>query len=106
MPTRRLSRQQKHFQIPTEITLSNDMVNHRTVVEVIASDRPGLLADIGRCFKNLNLNLLSARISTLGEHIEDVFFLVDAENQPLKDTQVVETLQQALNSTISEALER
>ncbi|EAR10221.1 [protein-PII] uridylyltransferase [Reinekea blandensis] len=105
-PKRRISRQLKHFQIPAEITVSNDMVNHRTVVEVVASDRPGLLADIGRCFRRLELTLLNARISTLGEHVEDVFFLVDRQGLPLMNSSDVERLQNELKSTISEAMDR
>jgi [protein-PII] uridylyltransferase len=106
MPNRRISRQQKHFQVPAEITVSNDMVNHRTVVEVVAADRPGLLADIGRSFRRLNLTLLNARIATLGEHVEDVFFLVDDKGLPLMNSDDVERLQNELKSTISEVMER
>ncbi|MEJ2042160.1 MAG: [protein-PII] uridylyltransferase [Reinekea sp.] len=103
---RRISRQQKHFKIEPEITVSNDMVNHRTVVEVVAADRPGLLADIGRCFRRLKLSLLNARISTLGEHVEDVFFVVDDSGLPLMRSADVEALQCELKETISEAMER
>ncbi len=103
---RRITRQLKHFKIPAEVTVSNDMLNHRTVVEVIAADRPGLLADIGRCFRRLNLTLLNARISTLGEHVEDVFFIVDKDDEPLSNLAVVEQLQSELIDTISEAMER
>jgi [protein-PII] uridylyltransferase len=106
LPTRRISRQLKHFQLPAEITISNDMTKQRTIVEVVAPDRPGLLADIGRCFRNLNLTLLNARISTLGEHVEDVFFVVDDNNLPLMKSEEVETLQRELKETISEAMER
>ena len=103
---RRISRQQKHFQMPAEITVSNDMVNHRTVVEIIASDRPGLLADIGRTFRRLKLTLLNAKISTLGEHVEDVFFVVDDNNLPLMNSADVVRLQTELKDTISEAMDR
>lgn len=103
---RRVSRQLKHFQVPTEIIISNDAVNHRTIVEVVAADRPGLLADIGRCFKNQKLMLQNARISTLGEHVEDVFFIVDEHGEPLHSSAAVESLQNELTQTISEALER
>ncbi len=106
IPTRRLTRQQKHFQIPAEILISNDMSNHRTVVEILASDRPGLLADIGHCFRRQNLILLNARISTLSEQVEDVFFVVDENHQPLKDPVTVEKLQEDLKVTISEAMDR
>jgi [protein-PII] uridylyltransferase len=106
IPNRRVTRQLKHFQVPAEVTVSNDMVNNRTVVEVMAADRPGLLADIGRCFRRLNLTLLSARISTLGEHVEDVFFILDEKGNQLRDLEDVQTLQTELLETISEAMER
>ncbi|MDO7645053.1 MAG: [protein-PII] uridylyltransferase [Reinekea forsetii] len=105
-PQRRLSRQQKHFQILPEITVSNDMLNQRTVVELLASDRPGLLADIGRCFRRLQLTLQNARIATLGEHVEDVFFLVDANGEPLHSSADVERLQYELTETILEVMDR
>jgi [protein-PII] uridylyltransferase len=106
LPNRRISRQLKHFQMPAEIIVSNDMDKQRTVVEIVASDRPGLLADIGRCFRDQKLTLLNARISTLGDHIEDVFFVVDENNLPLMNSEVVEKLQRQLKETISEAMER
>jgi [protein-PII] uridylyltransferase len=106
LPNRRISRQLKHFQMPAEIIVSNDMDKQRTVVEIVASDRPGLLADIGRCFRDQKLTLLNARISTLGDHIEDVFFVVDENNLPLMNSDVVEKLQRQLKETISEAMER
>lgn len=105
-PNRRLSRQQKHFQIQTNILISTDLRNNRTVVEVTAPDRPGLLADIGRCFKRLHLVLLNAKILTLGERIEDVFFIVDQQGEPLKNLKDVAELHNELKETISEAMER
>lgn len=101
-PNRRLSRRLKHFSIAPEITISNDPLNLRTVVEIITSDRPGLLADMGRAFKRLDLSLQSARISTLGERVEDVFFLVDNNNEPLHDPLRVAELQKHLTDIILE----
>ncbi len=101
-PQRRISRRLKHFSIPPEITVSNDPVNQRTVVQIITSDRPGLLADIGRTFKRLDLRMQSARISTLGERVEDVFFIVDNQNEPLHDAKRVAELQQRLVETIEQ----
>src|SRR5690606_6494934 len=47
---RRMPRRHKHFRVPTQVIISNDIVNDRTVVEVQTLDRPGLLARIGRMF--------------------------------------------------------
>lgn len=101
-PNRRLSRRLKHFAMPPQITVSNDPANQRTVVEIITSDRPGLLADIGRAFKRLDLRMQSARIATLGERVEDVFFVVDRDDEPLHEPRLVENLQSTLEAIIVE----
>jgi len=38
----------------------------------------------------------NAKIATLGERVEDVFFVTDADNQPLSDPQLCLRLQQAI----------
>lgn len=105
-PNRRISRQQKHFTTVPEINISNDVVNQRTIVDISSPDRPGLLADIGRCFKRQNLIILNARIATMGGNIEDVFFVVDENHQPLQEYDDVVALQKDLLSTISEVIDR
>ena len=46
--TRRAPRQVRMFSTPTQITFSEDPVNRRTIVELIAGDRPGLLSHIAQ----------------------------------------------------------
>ena len=58
--TRRAPRQVRMFSTPTQITFSEDPVNRRTIVELIAGDRPGLLSQIaqglhGRARRHLQL---------------------------------------------------
>lgn len=105
-PRRRVTRHLKHFQMPAEIIISNDKNNLHTIVEVTASDRPGLLADIGRCLRTLGYVVQSARISTLGEHVEDIFFLVNQRGLPLTSSAAVTELQQTLQATIAETMQR
>lgn len=99
---RRLPRLLKHFDVRTEVNLSNDLVHQRTVVEIITLDRPGLLARIGRIFMEHGVNLQNARIATLGERAEDVFFLTDANQQPLSDPALCERLCEALRTQLDE----
>jgi len=51
----------------------------------VAADRPGILSSISRVFLRAGVVVQAARIGTLGERIEDVFFITDQNNQPLSD---------------------
>jgi len=82
---RRTPRQLKHFAFPTEVTLSNDTINQRTVLEVVTPDRPGLLARVGQVLLDHRVRLTNAKIATLGERVEDVFFVTDEHGDPIRD---------------------
>ncbi len=93
---RRVPRQLKHFAFPTEVTLSNDTVNQRTIMEVITPDRPGLLAHVGRILLESGVSLVTARITTLGERVEDVFVITDQQNRPISDAALCAHLQKTV----------
>ncbi|MBZ2167579.1 [protein-PII] uridylyltransferase [Marinobacter sp. F4216] len=93
---RRTPRQLKHFAFPTEVTFSNDTINQRTVMEVITPDRPGLLARIGQVLLDHRVRLSNAKIATLGERVEDVFFITDEQGAPISDASLCRDLQQGL----------
>jgi [protein-PII] uridylyltransferase len=93
---RRVPRQLKHFAFEPQVTISNDAGRPVTVVELSAPDRPGLLARIGKIFLEFDLSLQNAKIATLGERVEDVFFITDAHNHPLSDPQLCSRLQETI----------
>jgi [protein-PII] uridylyltransferase len=76
-------RQLRHFQTPTRVHFSDDSRNGRTVMEVVAADRPGLLSAVGWALADCRVRLQNAKIATFGERAEDVFFVTDAGNRPL-----------------------
>ncbi len=90
---RRTPRQLKSFAMPTRTSISNDISSGLTVLEVISPDRPGLLARIGRIFLYFGIRLQNAKIATLGERVEDVFFICDRDGHPLSDPQLCKALQ-------------
>lgn len=93
---RRLPRQLKHFTIPTQVLFQPDPYNDRTVMEVISSDRPGLLSQIGKALMECGVRLQNAKIATLGARVEDIFFVTDAQNQPLHDAVQMERVRQRI----------
>ncbi len=93
---RRVPRQLKLFTTPTRMTISNDPIAQQTVLEVITPDRPGLLARIGRIFVEFGISVRKAKISSIGERVEDFFFITDANNQPISDPDLCRQLQQAI----------
>jgi [protein-PII] uridylyltransferase len=71
------------FNTPTQIALSVDERNSRSVLELVAGDRPGLLCDVGKVLMEQRVELHAAKIMTVGERAEDVFYLTDFDNRPL-----------------------
>ncbi|QKT02444.1 [protein-PII] uridylyltransferase [Ectothiorhodospiraceae bacterium 2226] len=98
---RRVSRQLKHFPTPTEVHFRQDARGQYTVMEVITSDRPGLLAHIARALLACGVRLQNAKIATFGERAEDIFFITDRDNRPL----LQETTLGALRETVRQALD-
>ena len=100
---RRVPRQLKHFAFAPQVIISNDAGRPVTVLELTSPDRPGLLARIGKIFLDFDLSLQNAKIATLGERVEDVFFVTDACNQPLSDPDLCARLQNAIIEQLSDA---
>ena len=100
---RRVPRQLKHFAFAPQVVISNDAGRPVTVLELTSPDRPGLLARIGKIFLDFDLSLQNAKIATLGERVEDVFFVTDAHNQPLSDPDLCARLQDAIIQQLSDA---
>jgi [protein-PII] uridylyltransferase len=72
----RLSRRVKSFPVTPRVTLRPDERAQRWLLTVSASDRSGLLYSIARVLAQHKINLQLAKITTLGERVEDTF-LVD-----------------------------
>ncbi|ERP92409.1 PII uridylyl-transferase [Alcanivorax sp. P2S70] len=100
--SRRMPRRNKHFDVPTQVLISNDIVNDRTAVDIHTLDRPGLLAHIGRIFMRFELLVQNARIATLGERAEDVFFITDLDGEPVSDPALCLELQEALTRELDD----
>jgi [protein-PII] uridylyltransferase len=77
----RLSRRVKSFPVTPRIQLRPDERAQRWLLSVSASDRSGLLYSIARVLAEHHINLQLAKITTLGERVEDTFLVDGAELQ-------------------------
>ncbi len=71
----RMSRRVKSFPITPRVTLRPDERAQRWLLGVSASDRSGLLYAIARVLARHQINLQLAKITTLGERVEDTFLI-------------------------------
>ena len=99
---RRTPRAIRYFAMPTETSMYLDPVKNVSVLEVTTPDRPGLLARIGRIFFEHGIVLQAAKITTLGERVEDVFFVTNADHEPLEDPDLVANIRSAICKELDE----
>jgi len=83
--TRRAPRQVRMFSTPTQVNFSLDSRNDRTILELVAADRPGLLSEVGKVFKAERVAINGAKIMTVGERAEDVFYITDPDGSLLQE---------------------
>ncbi|HHE9442655.1 TPA: bifunctional uridylyltransferase/uridylyl-removing protein GlnD [Haemophilus influenzae 10810] len=77
------NRQLQHFTVQTDVRFLHENKKEHTEMELVALDKPGLLAQVSQIFTELNLNLLNAKITTVGEKAEDFFILTNQFGQAL-----------------------
>ncbi len=83
--SRRPPRQLKHFKTKTEVSFFEDSSNDRTVMELFAADRPGVLSRVGQALMECGVYLRNAKIATIGERVEDVFHITTREGHVIRD---------------------
>ncbi|MES2956947.1 MAG: [protein-PII] uridylyltransferase [Pseudomonadota bacterium] len=87
----RVSRRVKSFPVTPRVSLRPDERAQRWLLSVSASDRSGLLYGIARVLARHHINLQLAKISTLGERVEDTFLIDGPELQHNRAQIAIET---------------
>jgi len=96
----KLPRRLRSFTTKTKVNFLVDDIHNRTVLEIVSIDRPGLLVDVSEVLRKNNIWIESAKIATIGERAEDVFYLRDE----YQDAIAIET-NQKLESELIESLD-
>ena len=68
-----------------DVRVDNDASESATVLEVRAPDEVGLLHRITRVLFEASLDVVSARVSTLGELVVDAFYVREARGEKVTD---------------------
>lgn len=93
----RTSRQSRAFPFLPIVDMQPDERNQNWRLAIVATDRPGLLADVARIFVDFQVSLETAKVMTLGERVEDIF-VIRGESllKPLTQRQFQSALFEAL----------
>lgn len=71
----RPSRLSRAFPVDPIVELLPDEDGHHWRLAIVATDRPGLLAEVAKVFVQFNVSIETAKVMTLGERVEDVFII-------------------------------
>ncbi len=82
--------------VPTTVHFDLELSDWATVVEVHATDSIGLLYRITRAVAELDLDIRSAKVQTLGESVVDSFYLVDGAGEKVTDPQHLDEVRRAV----------
>jgi [protein-PII] uridylyltransferase len=93
-------RTMKLFETKPTVKFQENIQQQHTVMELYTHDRPGLVSAVAQVFLQCNIQLLNAKLTTLGDQVEDVFFISTSENLPLNATESL-NLEQELTSNLS-----
>ena len=98
--TRRAPRQVRMFSTTTSVDFGSASPRGKTVMELVAADRPGLLSKVGQAFVDCGVDIETAKIMTIGERAEDVFYITNESGLPLDDNE-----KEQLRASIKQKLE-
>lgn len=98
---RSISRRLRNFKVRTRVKFVNLKNARRTTFELITLDRPGLIARLAAVFQELDINLMAAKITTVGEQAEDLFIVASNNQEALTESER-EALKNAIISALSD----
>lgn len=93
-------RTMKLFKTQPTLHFSTDTHQKYTTLELEAHDRPGLVSTIAHIFLQCDIHVISAKLTTLGDQVEDIFLIATSAHLPL-NTDEIARLQETIIETLS-----
>ena len=91
------------FSVEPRVIIDNTSSNQHTVVEINGLDRVGLLHHLTDALFQLNLNIVSAHITTFGEKVIDVFYVTDLTGAKIENESRHRKIEHALLQALAPA---
>jgi [protein-PII] uridylyltransferase len=89
------------FTVPPRVLIDNQASGSHTVIEVNGRDRPGLLWEVTRELTRLSLQVSSAKISTYGEKVVDVFYVKNLFGHKVEHPQKLDEIRTTLEAALA-----
>jgi [protein-PII] uridylyltransferase len=87
------------------VKTNNRSVNHATIIDVFAYDKPGLLYQISKKIYRLGLDVNYARISTYAHQIIDVFYVTDEDGNKIRNQNQLQIIRNEVLRAVTDFLE-
>jgi [protein-PII] uridylyltransferase len=99
-PVHRKPRILRNFNVPTRISFSQQAEKGLTLMEINTVDMPGLLSRLGEAMDGLGIRVHNARINTLGEQAQDIFYVTNRSGGRITDAAQQANIQETLEKAV------
>ncbi|MEM1398363.1 MAG: [protein-PII] uridylyltransferase [Pseudomonadota bacterium] len=90
----------KVFAAAPRVVIDNHASNQCTVIEINGRDRPGILYELSKALTDAGLRIASAKITTFGERVVDVFYVKDIFGLKITNNAKLSEIRETLMSVI------
>ena len=91
------------FRVSPRVLVDSEASATHTLIEVNGRDRPGLLFDLTSSLTALKLQIGSAKVSTFGERVVDVFYVKDLFGLKIEKENRINEIRSTLLNVLAEA---
>ena len=98
----KLPKRAQAMNVPHRVLIDNKASSTHTVIEVNGRDQPGLLHRLTKSLAEQNLQISSAKISTYGASIVDVFYVKDLFGLKLQENRRLESIKDFMLKVLEE----
>jgi len=87
---------QAKIQAPAKVVFDNEASETYTVLEVYATNQPGIAYAISRTLNDFRINVFRAKIGTRSDQVVEVFYVLDCEGKKITEKDFIEEIRQSL----------